>query len=168
MTLVQDYEKYLWKPPSLAALKDAGCDVLTKHTKYSPDLNAIEAWWNNLRQRLEDNAPTETETREQFLLRLRTPGSFVLECGDLLPETPELSPRACPGRPPSAAPWEMLGREFGGLAETVLELPEWKRARGRMVTWLNPRHRQAGKRLCQGQKKRARAVLKLKGAKCKY
>ena len=38
----------------------------------------------------------------------------------------------------------------------------------RTVTWMNVRWQQAGKRLCRGQKKRATAVLRLKGAKCKY
>ncbi len=40
--LVQDYERCLWQPDSVKALKAAGCDPLTRHTKYSPDLNAIE------------------------------------------------------------------------------------------------------------------------------
>ena len=70
--------------------------------KYSPDLNAIEAWWNAFRQRLDEQAPAEAETLAQFLLRLR-----------------------------------------------------------RTVIWMNVRWQQAGKRLCRGQKKRAKAVLRL-------
>ena len=107
--LVQDHERCLWKPASLKALTDAGCDVLHKHPKYSPDLNAIEAWWNRLRQLLEKHAPTEIEGRSQFILRLR-----------------------------------------------------------RTVNWMNSNCRDEGKRLCHGQKVRARAVIKLKGAKCRY
>ena len=109
VTLVQDHESCLWKPESLKALADAGCDVLHKHPKYSPDLNAIEAWWNRLRQILECQAPSAIETRPQFILRLR-----------------------------------------------------------RTVNWMNLRCLQEGKRLCHGQQVRARAVIKFKGAKCRY
>ena len=109
VVLVQDHEKCLWKPESVAALKAARCDPLARHPKYSPDLNAIEAWWNAFRQRLDEQAPAEAETRAQFLLRLR-----------------------------------------------------------RTVIWMNVRWQQAGKRLCRGQEKRATAVLRFKGAKCKY
>ena len=109
VSLVQDHEKCLWQPASLKALADAGCDVLERHPKYSPDLNAIDVWWHRLRQLLEDRAPAEIESRPQFILRLR-----------------------------------------------------------RTVTWMNRRCRQEGKRLCHGQKVRARAACKLKGAKCQY
>ena len=39
--------------------------------KHSPDLNAIEGWWQRLRQRLEVTTPTRRESRGAFLLRLR-------------------------------------------------------------------------------------------------
>ena len=93
----------------MSALKPAGCFPLRQHTKHSPDLNAIEAWWNRLRQRLEKTAPASLESRPQFLKRLR-----------------------------------------------------------RTVIWLNTRQRRQGRRLCRGQKRRATAVLQLRGAKCKY
>ncbi len=109
VVLVQDYEKCLWNDASLKALAGAGCDVLKRHTKYSPDLNVIEVWWNRLRQLLEARAPATTETRPQFLARLR-----------------------------------------------------------RTVTWMNRSLRAEGRRLCRGQKRRARAVLLLRGAKCKW
>ena len=109
VTLVQDYERCLWHPQSVAALKAAGCEPLRKHTKHSPDLNAIEAWWNRLRLRFEQTAPSTFESQPVFLKRLR-----------------------------------------------------------RTVAWLNQRQRAAGRRLCRGQKQRARAVLRLAGAKCKY
>ena len=69
--LVQDHEKCLWTPKSLAALKAAGFDVLENFPKSSPDLNAIEGWWHRLRDRLEHTAPTAMETRGAFLARLR-------------------------------------------------------------------------------------------------
>ena len=69
--LVQDHERCLWSDTSLAALSTAGCDVVKKHTKYSPDLNAIEGWWRVLRERLEQTAPQEYESREAFIARLR-------------------------------------------------------------------------------------------------
>ena len=107
--MVHDYERCLLRPESVKALKDAGCVPLKQHTKYSPDLNPIEAWWNRLRLRLEQTAPACAESRHEFLQRLR-----------------------------------------------------------RTVSWLNARQRLEGRRLCRGQKRRARAVLQLRGAKCKY
>ena len=69
--LVQDGEWCLWNHRSLAALKKAGFDVLERHPANSPDLNAIENWWGCLKKRLDETAPTEMESRAQFLVRLR-------------------------------------------------------------------------------------------------
>jgi hypothetical protein len=91
----------------LKALKDAGFDVVKKYPKCSPDLNAIEGWWNRLRVRLEKTAPVQTESRPEFLRRLR-----------------------------------------------------------RIVGWMNTSCRVEGGRLCRNQKVRAKAALKLQGAKC--
>ena len=77
--LVQDHERCLWSDTSLAALRAAGCDVVKKHTKYSPDLNAIEAWWNRLRNLLQSRAPPTIETRAQFVLRLRRTVAWLNE-----------------------------------------------------------------------------------------
>ena len=72
-TLVQDYGKCLWQGPSLAALKASGCDPLRRHTKYSPDVKAIKAWWKRLKQLLEARASAEMETRLALVKRfLRT------------------------------------------------------------------------------------------------
>ena len=90
-------------------MKEAVCDPLRKHTEHSPDLDAIEAWWNRLRQRLQKTAPSAFESRQEFHKRLQ-----------------------------------------------------------RTVAWLNERQRREGRRLFRGQKQRARAVLRLVGAKCKY
>ena len=107
--LVQDHEKCLWNLCNLKALKDAGFDVVKKYPKCSPDLNAIEGWWNRLRVRLEKTAPVQTESRPEFLRRLR-----------------------------------------------------------RIVGWMNTSCRVEGGRLCRNQKVRAKAVLKLQGAKCAF
>ena len=109
VTLVHDYERCFLRPESAKALKEAGCVPLKQRAKHSPDLKAIEAWWNRLRLRLEKTAPACAESRPQFLQRLR-----------------------------------------------------------RTVAWLNSRQRLEGRRLCRGQKRRAEAVLELRGAKCKY
>ena len=90
-------------------VKEAGCEPLRKHTEHSPDLNAIEALWKRLRQRLEKTAPSAFETRQKSLKRL-----------------------------------------------------QWT------VAWLNERQRREGRRLCRCQKQRARAVLRLAAATCKY
>lgn len=69
--LVQDHGKCLWQDASLKALKAAGCDLVKQHTKHSPDLNAIEAWWGRLKNVLETKAPVELGPRSAFLNRLR-------------------------------------------------------------------------------------------------
>ena len=42
-----------------------------KYPKSSPDFNAIEGWWRKLKLYLEEREPTERETRDEFLRRLR-------------------------------------------------------------------------------------------------
>ena len=69
--LVQDHEACLWNERFLAALKAAGFSVLDNYPIASPDLNAIEGWWRRLLQRLHKTAPTEMESRPEFLVRLR-------------------------------------------------------------------------------------------------
>jgi hypothetical protein len=69
--LVQDGEWCLWNERSLAALKKAGFDVLHNYPVNSPDLSAIENWWARLRDRLDATAPTDMESRNVFLCRLR-------------------------------------------------------------------------------------------------
>ena len=56
---------------NLLALRRAGCNVVRTFPKHSPDLNAIEGWWRVLRERLEETAPVDYETREAFIARLR-------------------------------------------------------------------------------------------------
>eukprot|EP00973_Karenia_brevis_P047843 6640502-Karenia_brevis.AAC.1 len=69
--LVQDHEKCLWQVRNLEALKAAGCPVVESYPKHSPDLNAIEGWWKELRERLRVTEPESFETREEFIGRLR-------------------------------------------------------------------------------------------------
>ena len=69
--LVQDHEACLWQDRNLRALRSAGCVVVQRYPKHSPDLNAIEGWWRVLRDRMELAAPAEHETREAFIVRLR-------------------------------------------------------------------------------------------------
>ena len=52
-------------------MKEAGFSVLENYPVQSPDLNAIEGWWHRIRQRLDETAPEEMETRSEFLVRLR-------------------------------------------------------------------------------------------------
>ena len=69
--MIQDHEACLWNERSLAALERAGLSVVTNFPAQSPDLNAIEGWWHRLKIRLDETAPTEMETRSEFLARLR-------------------------------------------------------------------------------------------------
>ena len=69
--LIQDHEACLWHERSLAALEKAGFSVVENFPVQSPDLNAIEGWWHRLKSRLDETAPTEMETRSEFLVRLR-------------------------------------------------------------------------------------------------
>jgi hypothetical protein len=69
--LVQDHEKGLRAQPSLDAIKKAGVKLVGNFPKHSPDLNHIERWSHRLRQRLEERAPMELESREAFIARLR-------------------------------------------------------------------------------------------------
>ena len=69
--LIQDHEACLWNERSLAALEKAGFSVVDNFLVSSPDLNAIEGWWHRMKRRLDETAPTEMETRSDFLVRLR-------------------------------------------------------------------------------------------------
>ena len=73
----------LWKDRNLQAIREAGLDVIHNYPKHSPDFNAIENWWHRLWQKLEDNAPTTLERREDFIRRLRRTVSWLNEnCSD--------------------------------------------------------------------------------------
>ena len=52
-------------------MRVAGCPAVKNFPKCSPDLNAIEGQWRVLRERLEERAPEDMETRDSFLARLR-------------------------------------------------------------------------------------------------
>lgn len=98
----------MWKEKNLRALSEAGCDVLMDFPKSSPDLNAIETCWDRLRQRLDEHAPTEIETRAAFLARLRGTVSWMnehlreeaLSCCDMMKKRARaiLDPGVCGAR----------------------------------------------------------------------
>ena len=67
----KDFEGFLRTPETVLSETASGCDQLEKYPKASPDFNAIEGWWRRLKMYLEERAPTELETREAFLQRLR-------------------------------------------------------------------------------------------------
>ena len=69
--LVQDHEKALWTQEATSAMKEIGLNLFKRYPKCSQDLNAIETAWRELRDRLYDTEPTEMETREAFVARLR-------------------------------------------------------------------------------------------------
>ena len=70
LPLVQDHERCLWAKQNVDALRAAGFSVVKQFPKHSPDLNAIEGWWHRLKVRLDATAPSECETRAEFLRRL--------------------------------------------------------------------------------------------------
>ena len=49
------------------------------YPKCFPDLNAIEGWWHRLRMRLEETAPMDRESREEFVRRLRRTVTWLNE-----------------------------------------------------------------------------------------
>ena len=51
---------------------------------------------------------------------------------------------------------------------TVESRPQFDERLRRTASWLSVRQRNSGWKLCRGQKRRAIAVLQLRGAKCKY
>ena len=75
--LVQDHEKCLWNDLPLAALRQIGVELLTNFPKCSPDFNAIEGCWREVRARLAATEPTRFESRAQFVARLRVAVAWV-------------------------------------------------------------------------------------------
>jgi transposase len=65
--------------------------------------------------------------------------------------------------------WRVLQQRLHLSAPVALESrPAFLARLRRTVTWLNNNAREHGKKLCTNQKERARAVKKLKGARCKW
>ena len=75
--VVKDFERFLRSEATLTAEAKAGCDQVDDYPKCSPDLNAIEGWWRRLKLRLEEHEPTERESRDAFLKRLRRAVHFL-------------------------------------------------------------------------------------------
>ena len=80
-----DFERCLREDRNIEAMRDAKCPVVEAYPKCSPDFNAIENVWHRIRQRMEEYAPEEMETRAQFLQRLRRTVNFLNDhCRDEL------------------------------------------------------------------------------------
>ena len=75
--VVKDFERFLRSDATIAAEAKAGCDQIDEYPKCSPDLNAIEGWWRKLKLYLEEHEPTERESRDAFLKRLRRAVHFL-------------------------------------------------------------------------------------------
>ena len=69
--VVKDFERFLRQPRNLKAEEDDCFKTLTQHSKCSPQLNAIENYWDLLQDRLLLTAPVEIESRAAFIKRLR-------------------------------------------------------------------------------------------------
>ena len=82
--LVKDFERFLrWGKDqkdgydNLKAEREAGFETVKQHPKCSPDLNAIEGWWDVLQDRLLVTAPVELESRADFVKRLRRTAAWL-------------------------------------------------------------------------------------------
>ena len=69
--IVQDFETCLRCEEPLAAMRKIGVELVEDYPKCSQDLNAIENAWKLLKDRLYDTLPTQLETREDFVCRLK-------------------------------------------------------------------------------------------------
>lgn len=69
--VAKDFERFLRSEDNIEAERKAGCDQIEQYPPCSPDFNAIEGWWRRLKMHLEENMPTERESRKDFLRRLR-------------------------------------------------------------------------------------------------
>ncbi len=54
-----------------------GVELLENYPKCSQDLNPIETAWRELRARLADTQPTQRETRDSFIQRLRRAVAWI-------------------------------------------------------------------------------------------
>ena len=75
--VIQDYEKCLRSAEALNAFRKIGVSVLKEYPKCSQDLNPIEGAWKLVRDRLFATLPTELESRDEFLPRLRNAIAWV-------------------------------------------------------------------------------------------
>ena len=75
--VIQDYERCLRSDEALSAFRRIGMSVVEEYPKCSQDLNPIEGAWKLLRDRLFDTLPTEFESRDDSLPRLRNAIAWV-------------------------------------------------------------------------------------------
>lgn len=75
--LLQDHERCLWAPEPRQAMKAINLSLLENYPKCSQDLNPIESVWKLLRDRLDETIPIDSESREQFVPRLRQAVAWI-------------------------------------------------------------------------------------------
>ena len=65
------FEKCLRSASSVEALRRAGLQLVPGYPRCFQDFNAIENAWDILKRRLEETLPSELESRDRFITRLR-------------------------------------------------------------------------------------------------
>ena len=77
--IVQDYEACLRCDEPLEEFKKLRVSLVEDYPRCSQDLNAIENAWKLLRDRLAETLPSEMESREDFVVRLRNAVRWINE-----------------------------------------------------------------------------------------
>ena len=75
-----DHERCLRIAESLQCLQEHNMHALANYSKCSPDLHSMENAWAHLRARLDETAPCTTETRKEFIVRLRAAAQYLEAC----------------------------------------------------------------------------------------
>ena len=75
--LVQDFEPAIRCEAAMAALEDAGLEVLELYPPRSQDFNAIENLWKMVREELWKTLPSKLEKRDAFIVRLRKCVTYI-------------------------------------------------------------------------------------------
>ena len=70
--IVQDFERCLRSPGPLRAFEKLELELLPGYPRVSQDFNAIENCWKLLRERLDETRSRGVESRDDFVVRLKT------------------------------------------------------------------------------------------------